>query len=67
MGQERDERRRGQLLGAAIVVVILGVCVYALHLDKETFATVLGTGTVVALATVFVLGKVPEWFKKTGP
>ena len=58
------QQGRGQFLGAAIVVIILGVCVYALHLGKETFATVLGTGTLVALATVFVLGKVPEWFKK---
>ena len=61
--QEGADRKRGQYLGAGIVIAILLVCMYALNPDKETFATVLGTGTIVALATVFALGKVPEWFK----
>lgn len=65
MKLEGAARRRGQWLGALVVFGVLGSCLYALHLDKETFAIALGTGTLVALAAVFVAGKVPEWFKKT--
>ena len=64
MRLEGAARRRGQWLGALVVFAVLGSCLYALHLDKETFAISLGTGTLVALAAVFVAGKVPEWFGK---
>ena len=65
MKLEGAARRRGQWLGALVVFAVLGSCLYALHLDKETFAIALGTGTVVALAAVFVAGKVPEWFRNS--
>ena len=67
MQLEGATRRRGQWLGALVVFAVLGSCLYALHLDKETFAISLGTGTLVALAAVFVAGKVPEWFRKPEP
>ena len=62
---EGTVRRRGQWLGAIVVIAGFGSCLYALHLDKETFAIALAGTTLVALAAVFVLGKVPEWYKKT--
>lgn len=40
---------------------------WALYLDKEEFATSLGSWTIVALASVFVAGKIPDWIKKKGP
>ena len=64
LGLEGSARQRGQWLGVIAVCAVLGTCLFALNLGYESFATVMGTGTIVALAAVFVLGKVPEWFKK---
>ena len=61
---EGKTRLRGQLLGVVVVLSVLGTCVLALDLGYERFAIALGTGTLVALAFVFVLGKVPEWLSK---
>lgn len=61
---EGKTRLRGQLLGVLVVVAVLGTCLIALDLGHEAFAITLGSGTLVALAIVFVLGKVPEWLKK---
>ena len=58
-------RQRGQWLGVIAVCAVLGACLFALHLGHPRFATVLGPVTIVALAAVFVLGKVPGWFKKS--
>lgn len=49
------------MFAAAVVLGVLAACLYALHLGYETFATELGTWTIVALAVVFALGKVPDW------
>ena len=64
MQQERSDLRWGRGIAAVVVLGVLGTCVYGLHLGYETFATRLGTWTVVALAVVFALGKVPDWLKK---
>lgn len=60
---EGKTRLRGQLLGVVVVLAVLGACLIALDLGYEAFAIALGSGTLVALAIVFVLGKVPEWLK----
>ena len=64
MSQERSDRKWGRGVAAAVVLGVLGACLYALHLGYETFATQLGTWTIVALAVVFALGKVPDWLGK---
>lgn len=61
MSQERSDRKWGRGVAAAVVLGVLAACLYALHLGYETFATELGTWTIVALAVVFALGKVPDW------
>ncbi len=54
--------KRGQLLGAAVVFLVLIVGVVALIAGYEEFAeTLIGT-TLVALAAIFVLGRAPGWF-----
>ena len=55
---EGKARLRGQLLGVLVVLAVLGTCLIALDVGYEAFATALGSGTLVALAIVFVLGKV---------
>ena len=64
---EGKARLRGQLLGVLVVLAVLGTCLIALDLGYEAFAIALGSGTLVALAIVFVLGKVPEWLKMREP
>ena len=61
MELEGATRTRGQWLGVAVVFAVLATCLTALLLGYETFAIALGSGTLVALAAVFVAGKVPEW------
>ncbi len=61
---EGKTRLRGQLFGVLVVLAVLGTCLLALDFGYETFAIALGSGTLVALAIVFVLGKVPEWLKR---
>ena len=65
--QERIDVRWARGVAAGVVVVVLGTCIWALHLDKEDFATTLGSWTIVALAAVFVVGKVPDWIKNKQP
>ena len=60
------EKRRGQWLGAGIVMLVLGVCLVALYRGQETFASELGTWTVISLAVVFVLGRIPWLRDRTG-
>lgn len=60
MRQERSAQRWGRNVAAAVVLAILGTCIYALRLGHEEFATTLGSWTIVALAAVFVAGKVPR-------
>ena len=67
MRQERSDLRWGRGVAAGVVVAVLGTCIWALYLDKEGFATTLGSWTIVALAAVFVAGKVPDWIKKKEP
>ena len=67
MRQERSAQRWGRGVAAAVVFAVLGTCIYALTLGHERFATTLGSWTIVALAAVFVAGKVPDWMSKKGP
>ena len=67
MSQARSEYRWGRFVAAAVVLAVLLTCIYALHLDKEEFAIVLGSSTIVALALVFIAGKVPDWLGKSTP
>ena len=55
-------QRRGQLIGAIVVGIALVVCLAALYLGYDQVATTLGSTTIVALAAVFVIGRLP-WFK----
>ena len=64
---EYTDKLWGRLVAAVVVMVILGACIYALHLGHVEFATTLGSWTIVALAAVFVAGKVPEWITKSKP
>ena len=65
MRHEASAQRWGRMVAAVMVMVILGACMYALHPGYEEFATKLGSWTIVALAAVFVAGKVPGWIMKT--
>ena len=55
-------QRRGQMIGAVVVGAALLVCFAALYWGHEQVAMVLGSTTIVALAAVFVIGRLP-WFK----
>ena len=67
MSQTRSEYRWGRSVAAGVVLAVLATCIYALHLDKEDFAIALGSSTIVALALVFIAGKVPDWLGKSKP
>ena len=67
MQQERSAQTWGRGVAAAVVLAVLATCTYALRLGHEGFATTLGSWTIVALAAVFVAGKVPDWISKRGP
>ena len=64
MRHEASAQRWGRTIAAVVVMAILGACMYALHLGYEGFATKLGSWTIVALAAVFVAGKVPGLIMK---
>ena len=66
MKQERSENRWSRKVAAGIVIAVLVACLIALALDKEDFAIALGSWTIVALAAVFIAGKVPNWIGKGG-
>ncbi len=55
--------RFGQIAGLVIVLLVLATCGIALAFGYERFATSLGSWTIVALAAVFVIGKVPNLLK----
>ena len=57
------ERRRGQLAGAVVVIAVLACSGWALSLGYEGFAMTLGGWTLVAVAAIFVLGRLPDWFR----
>ena len=67
MRHERSEQRWARGVAAGVVIAVLVTCIWALYLDKEEFATALGSWTIVALASVFVAGKIPDWIKKKDP
>ena len=55
-------QKRGQAIGAVVVCAALLVCFAALYWGHEQVAMVLGSTTIVALAAVFVIGRLP-WLK----
>ena len=67
MQQERSDRQWARWIAAVVVFAVLLSCLYALHLGYEDFALSLGSWTIVALAAVFVAGKVPDWVRKKEP
>lgn len=64
MQSAQSASRFGQKAGLSIVLAVLVTCGVALWLGHERFATALGSWTIVALAAVFVVGKVPGFFNK---
>lgn len=62
--QERSDQKSARHVAAGVVIAVLVTCIWALYLEKEEFATTLGSWTIVALAAVFVAGKIPDWFGK---
>lgn len=61
MNNAYSAHRNGQVIGGSVVALISGVCGYALHLGHVGFATKLGTWTIVTLAAIFVLDRLPQW------
>ncbi|WP_423926360.1 DUF2335 domain-containing protein [Candidatus Palauibacter sp.] len=57
------ERRRGQMVGAAVVLAVLACSGWTLYLGYEGFAMTLGGWTLVGVAAIFVLGRLPNWFR----
>ncbi|WP_425153566.1 DUF2335 domain-containing protein [Candidatus Palauibacter sp.] len=57
------ERRRGQIAGAVVVLAVLACSGWALYLGSEGFAMTLGGWTLVGVAAIFVLGRLPDWFR----
>ena len=60
---QATDQKWGRIVALIAVVLVLGACVYALHLGHVDFATKVGTRTIVVLACVFVAGRVPEWIR----
>ena len=58
-----DAHRRGQVLGACVVFLAFAIGGVALVAGHEEFARDLMGRTLVVLAAIFVLGRVPDWFK----
>ncbi len=54
---ETNGLRRGQILGAIVVLAALGVAAFCAYLGHETSALTIGGTTVISLATAFVLGR----------
>ena len=67
MRHEANSQLWGRIVAAGVVCAVLASCLYALQLDKEEFAIKLGSTTIIALAAVFVAGRVPDWLRKKGP
>jgi len=49
--------RIGQIFGLVVTLCALGVTVYSAYIDKPWLAAAIGSGTIVGLAAVFVIGK----------
>ena len=62
--QERSDQKSARHVAAGVVLAVLVACIWALYLDKEEFAITLGSWTIIALAGVFVAGKIPDWLGK---
>lgn len=58
--------KRGQVLGFAVVVIVLVCSMIALYTGHASMAQLLGGGTVISLAAIFVLGRLPGWLKSFG-
>ena len=67
MRHEVNSQLLSRIVAAGVVIAVLASCLYALQLDKEEFAITLGSTTIIALAAVFVAGRVPDWLRKNGP
>lgn len=46
------------------IVVIVGLAAYALYLDRPWFAGILGAGTLVTVASIFINKEKPDTKKK---
>lgn len=57
VGEELKQSSRGQLMGFIVTLFGLSLAGFMAWLGHETFATILGGGTIVSLAMVFVVGK----------
>ena len=67
MRLERSDQRWGRGIAAGVVAAVLVACIHALHPDKEDFAITLGSWTIVALAGVFIAGRLPDWIANIRP
>lgn len=63
---EIKNTRRGQHFGLVVVLAVLTCSMIALFLGNESYATTLGGWTVISLAAVFGLGRLPGWLKEFG-
>lgn len=59
-----DQKKRGQWLGLAVVVLAFLLAYLSLRSGHEAFAETLVTITLVTLAGIFVLDRVPSWLRK---
>jgi uncharacterized membrane protein len=57
IGHQLREGARGQLIGASLSVVFLAGCLWITHDGYPWVGLPLGGTTIIALATIFVLGK----------
>lgn len=60
LDKEAEKTKRGQHIGGFVVTLCLIATVLLGVLDKQAAAAVLGGGTIVSLAIVFVLGRWPH-------
>jgi len=60
INKEFAERRVGQVMGLGIALITIGAAIFAIAFGAEKAAMVLGGTTVVALATVFVVGRMKK-------
>ena len=67
MRHEASAQVTGRAVAAGVVLAVLLSCLYALELDKDDFAIRLGSSTVLALAGIFIAGRIPDWLRKRGP
>ncbi len=62
LGGSIDAHKRGQVLGAGVVFLAFLIGGIALVTGHADFASDLVGRTLVILAAIFVLGRVPRWF-----